>query len=480
MQLQAKQLWQAVLGDMQVRLSKNAFENWLRPTSLVAFSNDVATISAPNTFGASTLESRYSTEIQRVLSEIIGRPVAVRFTVGGADSAENGPVVSTGAAQAAPLDNGAASARRRIDTTVRPEGKRPANTSQQLELSSSPFHGLNSRYVYETYVVGKSNMFAHAASLAVAEHPGEQYNPLYIYGGVGLGKTHLLHAIGHRALEVKPELRVCYVSSEKFTNDLIDSLRAQRMEDFRARYRTIDLLMIDDIQFIGGKDSTQEEFFHTFNTLHQSGRQLVISSDRPPHAIAGLEDRLRSRFEGGLTADVQPPDFEMRMAILRTKAEELGARLPDDAVEYIAQRDKTNTRELEGALNRVIAYSRVGNRAITLPLAIEALSTGKTGVRRDDLTADEIIGAVASYFQVDIPAMSGRSRSREIVVPRQIAMYLIREETSASLADIGRALGGRDHTTVMHGIEKIESQLLEDTALRAQLIAIREALQTSR
>jgi chromosomal replication initiator protein len=207
---------------------------------------------------------------------------------------------------------------------------------------------------------------------------------------------------------------------------------------------------------------------------------VVISSDRPPHAIAGLEDRLRSRFEGGLTADVQPPDFEMRMAILRTKAEELGARVPDDAVEYIAQRDKTNTRELEGALNRVIAYSRVGNRSITLSLAIEALSSGKAGTRRDDLTPDEVIRAVASYFQVDITAMSGRSRAREIVIPRQIAMFMIREGTSASLADIGRALGGRDHTTVMHGIEKIEAQLLEDAALRSQLIAIREALQTSR
>jgi chromosomal replication initiator protein len=319
-------------------------------------------------------------------------------------------------------------------------------------------------------------MFAHAASLAVAEHPGEQYNPLYIYGDVGLGKTHLLHAIGHRALSMKPEIRVVYVSSEKFTNDLIDSIRAQRMDDFRSRYRTIDLLMIDDIQFIGGKDSTQEEFFHTFNTLYQSGRQLVISSDRPPSAIAGLEDRLRSRFEGGLTADVQPPDYEMRMAILRTKAEELGAKAPDEVVEYIAQRDKTNTRELEGALNRVIAYSRVGNRPITLALALEALSNGPVGAKRTDLTAGEIIDAVAAHFQVEVTAMSGRNRSKEIVLPRQIAMYLLREETSSSLADIGRALGGRDHTTVIHGIEKIESQLMEDAGLRSQIIAIRESL----
>ncbi|MEZ4500452.1 MAG: chromosomal replication initiator protein DnaA [Thermomicrobiales bacterium] len=480
MQLQAKQLWQAVLGDMQVRLSKNAYENWLRPTSLVAFANDVATISAPNTFGATTLESRYAADIESVLSEIIGRPVKVEFVV-GTGGATDGSAVVTGDSRRTSLPNGSAKqGRKQIDTTVARKTITALDTSQQLELSSSHQPGLNPRYVYESYVVGKSNMFAHAASLAVAEHPGEQYNPLYIYGGVGLGKTHLLHAIGHRALEMKPDLRIVYVSSEKFTNDLIEALRNQRMKDFRARYRTIDLLMIDDIQFIGGKDSTQEEFFHTFNTLHQSGRQLVISSDRPPHAIAGLEDRLRSRFEGGLTADVQPPDFEMRMAILRTKAEEVGAKVPDDAVEYIAQRDKTNTRELEGALNRVIAYSRVGNRSITLPLAMEALSIGKTSHRRDDLTPDEIIRAVASYYQVDVNAMSGRSRSREIVVPRQIAMYVIREETGASLADIGRALGGRDHTTVMHGIEKIESQIHADAALRSQLLSIRDALQTSR
>jgi chromosomal replication initiator protein len=480
-QLQAKQLWQAVLGDMQARLSKNAFENWLRPTSLVAFEDDVATIAAPNTFGATTLESRYSGEIERVLSEIIGRPVSVRFTVRGPESGE-GETPSPGDAGALVATGSKPPARRKVDNALpaRKTAAAPASASKQLELSAAPHHGLNPRYVYESYVVGKSNMFAHAASLAVAEHPGEQYNPLYIYGGVGLGKTHLLHAIGHRSLEIRPAIKVVYVSSEKFTNDLIDAIRAQRMEDFRARYRTIDLLMIDDIQFIGGKDSTQEEFFHTFNTLYQGNRQLVISSDRPPNAIAGLEDRLRSRFEGGLTADVQPPDFEMRMAILRTKADEWGARVPDDVVEYIAQRDKSNTRELEGALNRVIAYSRVGSRPIALQLAVEALSSGKIGARRDDLTPDEIIRTVASYFQVDVRAMSGRSRSRDIVIPRQVAMYLIREETSTSLTDIGRALGGRDHTTVIHGIEKIEAQLLEDPALRAQLLGIREGLMTSR
>jgi chromosomal replication initiator protein len=489
-QLQAKQIWQTVLGDLQVRLSKNAFENWLRPTALVGIEDNTATIAAPNTFGATTLETRYAGQIQQVLSEIMGRPVQVRFVVGGETDDAREPQPARGERSGKSAEMMRAASTRNGDLTPpgkarqsgqiresdRTREKDAAARSQQLELAATTHHGLNPRYVYESYVVGKSNMFAHAASLAVAEHPGEQYNPFYVYGGVGLGKTHLLHAIGHRALQLNPDLRVVYVSSEKFTNDLIDAIRGQRMEEFRARYRTIDLLMIDDIQFIGGKDSTQEEFFHTFNTLYQSGRQLVISSDRTPSAIAGLEDRLRSRFEGGLTADVQPPDYEMRTAILRTKAEELGARVPDDVVEYIAQRDKSNTRELEGALNRVIAYSRLGNRPISLSLALEALASGSAGARRGDLSAEQIIEAVARVFHVDVQAMSGRGRSKEIVLPRQIAMYLMREETHASLVDIGRALGGRDHTTVIHGIEKIEAQLQDDPALRSQVMSIREDL----
>jgi chromosomal replication initiator protein len=328
-------------------------------------------------------------------------------------------------------------------------------------------------------VVGKSNVFAHAAAQAVAEHPGEQYNPLYIHGGVGLGKTHLLHAIGHKAMAIRPNLRVVYVSSEKFTNDLIEAIRSQRMDDFRARYRTIDLLMIDDIQFIGGKDSTQEEFFHTFNTLYQGSKQLVISSDRQPSQIAGLEDRLRSRFEGGLTADVQSPDFEMRIAILREKADEMGVVLDDEVIEYIAHRDKTNIRELEGAFNKVLAVERLQGRALTLQAAIDTLSDGRAAARKADITNDDVITTVADKCGVTSEAMKGRNRAQEIVMPRQIAMYLMREETGASLAEIGRALGGRDHTTVIHGIEKIEGRLQEDPALRTRIIAIREALLTA-
>src|SRR5215208_6974914 len=387
--MQAKQLWQAVLGDMQVRLSRNAFDNWLRPTTIVGFENDVATVAAANTFGASTLQGRYAADIERVMSDIVGRPIRVEFTIlRGEDRTrgddpieglENGaeqvpPVRESAPAAPRPLPGGIPTtgrerptrrlpeAPRRVNpTTVVPTPKRTA-ASQQLELAPTPVHGLNPRYVYEHYVVGSSNRFAHAASLSVAEHPGGKYNPFYVYGGVGLGKTHLLHAIGHRALGIRPNLAITYVSSEKFTNEVINAIRQQRMDEFRARYRTIDILMIDDIQFIGGKDATQEEFFHTFNELHQGGKQVVISSDKPPKAIAGLAERLRSRFEGGLIADVQLPDYEMRTAILRAKGEELGVPLPADVVEYVAQRDQTNIRELEGALNKILAFAEFAGR----------------------------------------------------------------------------------------------------------------------
>ena len=480
MQMQARQLWQAVLGDMQTRLPRNAFDNWLRPTTLVAFENDVAVVAAPNPFGASTLQSRYADQIEGILTNIIGRPVRVEFTVqsdAGADTTSDELAAFAPSIPQLPERNaGRARGGRGSRQTVR--------NDQQLTLApAAPLppaaHNLNPRYVFETYIVGKSNVFAHAAAQAVAEHPGEQYNPLYIHGGVGLGKTHLLHAIGHKAMATRPHLRVVYVSSEKFTNDVIEAIRGQRMEEFRARYRTVDIMMIDDIQFIGGKDSTQEEFFHTFNTLYQGSKQLVISSDRQPSQIAGLEDRLRSRFEGGLTADVQAPDFEMRIAILREKAEEQGVQIDNEVIEYIAHRDKTNIRELEGAFNKVLAVHRLQGRPLSLQAAIDTLSDGRAAARKADITNDDVIATVAEKCGVTSEAMKGRNRAQEIVMPRQIAMYLMREETGASLAEIGRALGGRDHTTVIHGIEKIEARLQEDSALRTRIIAIREALLTA-
>jgi chromosomal replication initiator protein len=447
--LPVHQLWQAALSELQGSLSRSSFDNWIRPARLVEVGPDAATLRADNPQVAATLRSRFADDIGRVLSNLVGRPLEVVVTI---DERPDGPAATL------------------------PVTRTPEPIARQLTLTANS--GLNPRYIFDTYIVGSSNRFAHAASLAVADQPGSQYNPLYIWGGVGLGTTHLLHAIGHRALENNPDLFLTYVSSETFTNEVIASIRSQRMEEFREKYRGVDLLMIDDIQFIAGKESTQEEFFHTFNALHQSGKQVVISSDKPPKAISNLVERLRSRFEGGLIADVQLPDYEMRIAILSTKAEELGRTLPSDVVEYIAQRDQTNIRELEGALNKVLAYAQIAAKPLNIETAIEALTDSTRTVRRDSLTPADIAEAVAAHFRIALADLRGSSRSQKFVVPRQIAMYLIRELTKASLVDVGEVLGGRDHTTIMHGIEKINREIETDAALRSHITQIREALLT--
>ena len=448
--LSTRQIWQSALAELQSMLPRTAFENWIRPSTLVTLDDGVATLRAANTFSATTIESRHAADIEQVLGRVTGRPVRLTVTSG---QAAREPAREPKGDGAPPL----------------PE----LPPSRQLPLGADT--GLNPRHLFDNYIVGSSNRFAHAASLSVAEQPGTKYNPLYIWGGVGLGKTHLLHAIGHRCLVRDRRLSIVYVSSETFTNDMINSLRTQRMEDFRERYRKIDVLMIDDIQFIGGKESTQEEFFHTFNALHQSGKQVIISSDKPPKAIAGIEERLRSRFEGGLIADVQLPDYEMRTAILRAKAEELRVSLPPDVVEYVAQRDQSNIRELEGALNKILAYAALTGQTMSLQLAMEALTDARSG-RRDAITPAEILETVAAQFRVKVEDLQGRKRTKEVVNPRQIAMFLVRELTPASLVEIGAALGGRDHTTVMHGIDKVGRDLETDAALRAQVVSLRETL----
>jgi chromosomal replication initiator protein len=331
---------------------------------------------------------------------------------------------------------------------------------------------LNPRYTFDTFVVGPSNRLAHAAAQAVAENPARAYNPLFVYGGVGLGKTHLLHAVGNAT--AANGLRVLYVTSEEFTNDLINAIRNHTTDAFRERYRRIDVLLIDDIQFIAGKESTQEEFFHTFNALHGQDRQLVISSDRPPKALVTLEERLRSRFEWGLTADIQPPDFETRLAILRSKAERAGREVEPEYLEMIARRVQSNIRELEGALTRILAFSDLSG----VPLSAELVETTLAELmpRGSMLTPDRIISAVAAHFGIDEDRLLSRDRSQQVALPRQVAMFLIREETDASLPQIGDVLGGRDHTTVMYGCDKIAARLETDDALRRQVIAVRQRL----
>lgn len=368
------------------------------------------------------------------------------------------------------------------DPPARQNGNANGNTydrlgMQQLEFSSTVRSGmLNSRYTFDRFIVGSSNRLANAACMAVAENPAQAYNPLFLYGGVGLGKTHLLHAIGNYALDRDPEINVMYVSSEKFTNDMINAIRRQQNEEFRMRYRNIDILLIDDIQFIAGKESTQEEFFHTFNTLHSAGKQIVISSDRPPKAILTLEERLRSRFEWGLIVDVQSPDLETRTAILRAKSEQMRAAIAPEVIDFLAHKIQSNIRELEGSLNRVTAFAELNKVPITIELATAALAELFEHTRRRHITPDAILQEVAGYYSMDLRIIQGRGRSRNVVVPRQVTMYLLREETDLSLVDIGGLLGGRDHTTVMYGCEKMTDEINADSRLRADVNAIRAKL----
>ena len=333
---------------------------------------------------------------------------------------------------------------------------------------------LNQRYTFSTFIVGSGNQLAHAASQAVADAPGYAYNPLFLYGGVGLGKTHLLHAIGHTALE--RNLTVLYVSSETFTNEIVNAILYRKTEEFRAKYRSVDVLLVDDIQFIAGKDSTEEEFFHTFNSLYETNRQIVICSDRPPKAIISLEERLRSRFEWGLIADIQPPDLETRIAILRAKAEVIGQYTPDEVILYVANRVPSNIRELEGSLNRVLAFAKLQGLPMTIETAKAAMASLATDTRQRRVSIEDILNTVAEYYRIPVDDLKGKQRDKHIVLPRQVAMYLMRQETEASLLEIGQSLGGRDHSTVLHGCEKITREINENTALRKEVLAIRQQL----
>jgi chromosomal replication initiator protein len=443
--MDAERLWLAALGQLQIEMPRAAFDTWVRDAEFLAFEDGEMVVGVGNSFARDWLQDRLQATVNQVLSGIAARTVQVRFIVSpGAGAADQLPAAAPSIPPAAEAALGG-------------------------ELSASQF---NPRYSFESFVVGASNRLAHAAALAVAENPASAYNPLFLYGGVGLGKTHLLHAVGHATTAAG--LRALYVSSEDFTNELIDSIRRHTTEGFRQRYRRIDVLLIDDIQFLAGKESTQEEFFHTFNALHGQNKQLVISSDRPPKAFVTLEERLRSRFEWGLTADIQSPDFETRLAILRSKAERAGFALPQEYLELIAARCQSNIRELEGALTRVLALSGLTGQPLGRELIQSALAEHL--YRTPALTPERIIAAVANQFQVDEDQLLGPRRSRQVALPRQVAMYLLREETNASLPAIGDALGGRDHTTVLYGYEKIADLIETDDLLRKQVSAIRQTL----
>ncbi len=447
MEQRAEHAWQTVLGQLQREMPKAAFDTWVRDTQVVALADGLLTIGVHNAYARDWLEDRLTDLVERKLAGVLGRPVKVRFVVWSGVSAE---------------EEGEEIERRAVEEseTISPAAAAAANPT------------LNPRYTFENFVVGASNRLAHAASLAVAENPARAYNPLFLYGGVGLGKTHLLHAIGNKC--AAQGLRVRYVSSEEFTNDLINAIRTHTTQAFREKYRQVDVLLIDDIQFIAGKESTQEEFFHTFNTLHGQNKQIVISSDRPPKALVTLEERLRSRFEWGLTADIQPPDFETRVAILRFKAEQFGRQVPMEILEAIAQRMQSNIRELEGALTRVLAYADL--RGMPLTVALVDIALADMLPRRREIQPQQVIAAVAEAFGVPVERLVSKERSRKVVLPRQVAMYLLREDGQVSLPQIGEAFGGRDHTTVMYACQKVADLLERDEHLRRQVMEIRQRL----
>jgi chromosomal replication initiator protein len=439
--MRAEQAWQAAKGQLQLEMPKAAYDTWVREAEYFSYEDGTLIISVKNAYARDWLESRLTSTVVRTLMGMMKRTIEVRFIV-WQDHEEKESDYQEFA----------------------------GDSDEQISLADN--QTLNARYTFDNFVVGASNRLPHAASLAVAENPAQAYNPLFIYGGVGLGKTHLLHAIGN--LSALKGWQVLYVSSEEFTNDLINAIRTHKTQAFRAKYRRIDVLLIDDIQFIAGKESTQEEFFHTFNTLHGQDKQIVISSDRPPKALITLEERLRSRFEWGLTADLHPPDFETRMAILRSKAERTGRKVPNEIIDVIAHRVQSNIRELEGALTRVVAFIDLSGLPYT-PKLVETALIDLLPLR-SEVDPEEVVHTVAQAFGVEVDRMLSRDRSREVALPRQIAMYLLREESKISLPLIGETLGGRDHTTVMYGCDKISDLLERDDRLRRQVVEIRENL----
>lgn len=443
--MDASQAWQATLGQLQMEMPKATYDTWVNGAVFLTYENDSFRIGVQNAYVRDWLENRLTKTASNLLSGIMNSPQDIEFVIINKDNIEPSSINTF--------------EKHKIDALIE-------------ETENSDCLAFNSRYTFENFVVGPNNRLAHAASLAVAENPAGAYNPLFLYGGVGLGKTHLLQAIGR--LAYKNGLKALYISSEEFTNDLINAIRSHNTGDFRKKYRSIEVLLIDDIQFIAGKESTQEEFFHTFNTLHGQNKQIVISSDRPPKALVTLEERLRSRFECGLTADIQPAELETRIAILRSKAERANRDVPYNILEAIAKQITSNIRELEGALTRILAFADLSGKLLTLdlvPIALVDFLPDQTNIE-----PEQVVTAVAKAFGLSEEQIFGRSRTRKVALPRQIAMYLLREEGHVSLPQIGKSLGGRDHTTVLYACEKIADLLERDDLMRRQIFQIRDQL----
>lgn len=435
-----KEIWEEALRRARDRVGAANFEAWVKPTRLRSLSEARATLEVPNKFFRDWFAEHFLGAFEEILSDLCHRPIRLSLVV---------------------------------NTELRPA----TEATVEPRRRSRPHHlpNLIPKYTFEQFVVGSSNQFAHAASLAVAQQPGEHYNPFFIYGGVGLGKTHLVNAIGHKILERRPDLQVLYLSSESFMNELIASLRRDRMDDFKSRFRTIDVLILDDVQFIAGKERTQEEFFHTFNSLYETHRQIVITSDKFPKEIPALEDRLRNRFEWGLIADIQPPDMETRVAILQKKAEIEGVALPHEVAIFLAANIDSNVRELEGSLTRLAAFSSLTKTPITVDLAKEVLQNTLRNAHRE-ISVEHIQRAICEHFNLKLGDLKSKRRTKNVALPRQLAMYLCRKLTSSSFPAIGSMFGGRDHSTVIHASRVIEKRIQEDPHMRVTLDRIEKSL----
>jgi len=436
-------IWQAALGELQRRVGEQNFDTWIKPIQVRAERPDELVLEVPNKFVRDWLADNFLTVIRQTLAEVAQQP----FTVAVAINQHLQPTRPR--------------VERERDTR---ESRRPARVTNLIP-----------KYTFENFVVGGSNQFAHAASLAVANQPGEHYNPFFIYGGVGLGKTHLINAIGHRVSGRRPELKVCYLSSESFMNELIASLRRDKMDEFKSRFRNVDVLILDDVQFLAGKERTQEEFFHTFNSLHEAHRQIIITSDKFPKEIPELEDRLRNRFEWGLIADIQPPDMETRVAILQKKAELEGAQIPHEVAIFLASHIDSNVRELEGSLTRLAAFASLTKTEVTVELAKEVLHNTLKGSERV-ISVEHIQKAICEYFNLRMADLKSKRRTKNVALPRQVAMYLCRKHTPTWFPAIGTMFGGRDHSTVIHASRVIEKKINEDTSMKATLERIEKNL----